>query len=125
MTEIKWTKEQLDVIQARDCNILVAAAAGSGKTAILTQRIIEILTDDAHPVDIDRILVLTFTRAAAAEMRARISAGLDKKLEENPDNQRWRQQKMLLGYARICTLDSFCERLVRDHFDMLDIDYDD
>lgn len=122
MTEIKWTKEQLDVIQARDCNILVAAAAGSGKTAILTQRIIEILTDDAHPVDIDRILVLTFTRAAAAEMRARISAGLDKKLEENPDNQRWRQQKMLLGYARICTLDSFCERLVRDHFDMLDID---
>ena len=59
MTEIKWTKEQLDVIKARDCNILVAAAAGSGKTAILTQRIIEILTDDAHPVDIDRILVLT------------------------------------------------------------------
>lgn len=122
MNEIKWTSDQQAVIDSRDENVLVAAAAGSGKTAILTERIVGILTDDKHPVDTDRILVLTFTRAAAAEMRSRIAEGIERKIAENPANQRWRQQKMLLANAQISTLDSFCSRLVRDHFDRLDID---
>ena len=75
-----WTKEQQEVINARDCNILVSAAAGSGKTAVLVERILSRVTDPVHPMDIDRLLVVTFTRAAAGEMKDRIGQALEERL---------------------------------------------
>ena len=77
---VMWTTEQQKVIDSRDCNILVSAAAGSGKTAVLVERIISMVTDPVHPVDIDRLLIVTFTRAAAGEMRERIRLAIEKKL---------------------------------------------
>ena len=81
-----WTDDQRKVIELRDRNILVSAAAGSGKTAVLVERIIKIITDKEHPVDIDRLLIVTFTNAAAAEMRERIGNALENALKENPDD---------------------------------------
>ena len=81
-----WTEEQKKVIDTRGCNILVSAAAGSGKTAVLVERIIKKITDAANPVDIDRLLVVTFTHAAAAEMKERIGAALDSRMMEDSDN---------------------------------------
>ena len=85
---VQWTKEQQEVIRLRDRNILVSAAAGSGKTAVLVERILSKITDKEHPVDIDRLLIMTFTRAAAGEMKERISAAIEKALCEDPDNER-------------------------------------
>ena len=82
MAAVQWTTEQKKVIESRDCNILVSAAAGSGKTAVLVERIIQMVIDDKHPVDIDRLLIVTFTKAAAAEMRERVDKALEKKLME-------------------------------------------
>ena len=79
---IQWSEKQQAVIDARGCSVLVSAAAGSGKTAVLVERLIRLLTDEKHPVDIERLLVVTFTNAAAAEMRERIGRGLDQKLLE-------------------------------------------
>ena len=87
MAETKWTKDQQLVIDLRDRNILVAAAAGSGKTAVLVERIIEEITEEKKPKDIDKLLVVTFTKAAAAEMRTRIGNALELRIEENPDNE--------------------------------------
>ena len=87
MAEMKWTKEQQQVIDARGRNLLVSAAAGSGKTAVLVERIVRMVTDPDHPVDIDRLLVMTFTNAAAAEMRERIGDALEKRLEEEPGDR--------------------------------------
>ena len=84
---VKWTEEQKKVITLRDRNILVSAAAGSGKTAVLVQRILSKIMDPLKPVDIDRLLIMTFTRAAAGEMRERIERGLDQALAEDPDNE--------------------------------------
>ena len=109
-----WTKEQKQAIYEKGKNILVAAAAGSGKTAVLVERMInKVINED---VDIDKILVVTFTNAAAAEMRERILDALYKKLEENPDDERLQKQINLLNMASICTIDSFCLEVVKSNF---------
>ena len=103
-----WTDDQRKVIELRDRNILVSAAAGSGKTAVLVERIIKIITDKEHPVDIDRLLIVTFTNAAAAEMRERIGNALENALKEQPDDEHLQRQLSLLHNAQITTIDSFC-----------------
>ncbi len=119
---VTWTKEQQQVIDVRDRNILVSAAAGSGKTAVLVERIISMLTRDAEPVDVDRLLIVTFTEAAAAEMKERIRGAIEKKLMECPDNEHLKQQATLIHNARITTIHSFCLSVVKDHFHAIDID---
>ena len=119
---VAWTKEQRQVIELRDRNILVSAAAGSGKTAVLVERIIAMLTSGTHPVDVDHLLIVTFTEAAAAEMKERIRNAIERKLEEEPDNEHLKQQATLIHNARITTIHSFCLSVVRDHFHAIDID---
>ena len=119
---MEWTKEQKKIIDARNCNILVSAAAGSGKTAVLVERIIKMVTDPVHPIDIDRLLVVTFTNAAAAQMREKIGNALEKKQEENPYDAHLVKQLSLIHRANIVTIDSFCLRVVREHFNLLNID---
>ena len=119
---MNWTREQMQVIESRDSNLLVSAAAGSGKTAVLVERIIRMVTEGEHPLDIDRLLVMTFTNAAASEMRERIGAAIEKKLEEMPENEHLQMQAALVHHARITTIDSFCLDLIRNHFNMLDLD---
>ncbi len=110
----EWTKEQRDSFTARGGSLLVSAAAGSGKTAVLVERIIRLITDPVHPVDADRLLVVTFTRAAAAEMQQRLSAALSDKMAEEPDNQLYQRQQMLLPRAYISTVHGFCTRLLQE-----------
>lgn len=117
-----WTKEQQKVIDQRDADILVSAAAGSGKTAVLVERIIQKITEEEHPLDVDRLLVVTFTKAAAGEMRERIAAALDKKVQEFPQNQHFVRQLSLIHKAQITTIHSFCMSLIRDYFYVLGID---
>ena len=117
-----YTDDQKKVIYLRDCNILVSAAAGSGKTAVLTERIIQRICDEKHPVQIDRMLIVTFTNAAAAEMRERIGIALRKKLNSEPGNAHLRRQLTLLNNARITTIDSFCLYLLRNHFHEICLD---
>ncbi len=119
---IKFTEEQQQVIDLRECNILVSAAAGSGKTAVLVERIIQMVCDTKHPVDVDRLLVVTFTKAAAAEMRERVAAGLTARLAEQPENEHIQKQVSLLHNAQICTIDSFCSFLVKNHFNEIGLD---
>ena len=119
---IQWSEKQQAVIDARGCSVLVSAAAGSGKTAVLVERLIRLLTDEKHPVDIERLLVVTFTNAAAAEMRERIGRGLDQKLLEEPDHTAWIRQKLLLPCAQISTIHSLCLKTIREHFEVLDLD---
>lgn len=117
-----WTKQQQKVIDQRDADILVSAAAGSGKTAVLVERIIQKITDDKHPIDVDRLLVVTFTKAAAGEMKERIMAALDEKVREFPGNQHFVKQLSLIHKAQITTIHSFCMNLIRDYFYVLGID---
>ncbi|MBQ6811656.1 MAG: helicase-exonuclease AddAB subunit AddA [Agathobacter sp.] len=119
---MKWTSEQQKVIDFRNRNILVSAAAGSGKTAVLVERIIKRITDKEHPVDIDKLLVVTFTNAAAAEMRERIGNAIEKQLEEYPEDENLRKQQTLLHNAQITTIDSFCLFVVRNHFEEIQMD---
>ena len=119
---VAWTREQRQVIDLRDRNILVSAAAGSGKTAVLVERIITMLTSEVHPVDVDHLLIVTFTEAAAAEMKERIRNAIEHKLEEEPDNEHLKQQATLIHNAQITTIHSFCLSVVRDHFHAIDID---
>ena len=119
---VKWTSEQRDVIDTRNKNILVSAAAGSGKTAVLVERIIAMITDANNPVDIDRLLIVTFTRAAAGEMRERIRLAIEKKLAENEDDQHLQRQSTLLHHAQITTIDSFCSYVVKNYFHLIDLD---
>jgi len=119
---VNWTREQKQVIEGREKSLLVSAAAGSGKTAVLVERIIQMITEGENPKDIDRLLVMTFTRAAAAEMRERIQAAIEKKLESEPENEHLQQQAVLVQFAQITTIDSFCLHIMREHFDRLDID---
>lgn len=118
----KWTNEQLQAIKTRRCNLLVAAAAGSGKTAVLVERIIRIITDDENPVDIDRLLVVTFTSAAAAEMRERIAGAISKALENNPNSKNLQRQLTLLSRANITTMHSFCLDVIKNYFYTIDLD---
>lgn len=120
----KWTPAQQSAINAGGCNILVSAAAGSGKTAVLVERVINLITDNINPVDIDRLLIVTFTNAAAAEMKGRIAKSLSALLAEQPNNTNIQKQISLLPNAKICTIDSFCINLVRENFFKLDIAQD-
>lgn len=120
--EMKWTAEQEQVIKLRDRNILVSAAAGSGKTAVLVERIITRLTKDENPVDIDRILIVTFTEAAASEMKERISKAVEQALEADPDNEHLKKQTTLIHNAKITTIHSFCLSVIREYFHTIDLD---
>ena len=119
---VTWTEEQKKVIDTRNCDILVSAAAGSGKTAVLVARILALITDEKRPVDIDRLLVVTFTNAAAAEMRERIRDALEKRAEEEPDNAHLQRQLVLVHNAKITTIHSFCLHVLRNHFQTVGID---
>lgn len=119
---IQYTADQQKVIDLRDKNILVSAAAGSGKTAVLVERIVRMICDASRPVDVDRLLIVTFTNAAAAEMRERIRLGLERELEEHPDDAHIERQMTLLHNALITTIDSFCLYLIRNHFQEIGLD---
>ena len=121
---MKFTPEQQRVIELHNSNILVSAAAGSGKTAVLVERIIRMICDGEHPADIDRLLIVTFTNAAAAEMRERIAAGIATRLEADPGNEHIQKQSALLHNAQITTIDSFSLFLIRNHFNEIGLDPD-
>ena len=117
-----WTEHQTDAIRARGGSVIVSAAAGSGKTAVLVERVIRLITDAAHGVDADRLLVVTYTRKAAAELRSRLRDALTDCIRRDPSNTFLLRQQSLLGKAHISTVDSFCMSLVKEYFYQLDID---
>jgi ATP-dependent helicase/nuclease subunit A len=117
--EVKWTEEQKQAIYEKGSNILVAAAAGSGKTAVLVERIINKIINEN--IDIDKLLVVTFTNAAASEMRERVLNAIYKKIDEEPENEKLQKQIILLNRASICTIDSFCLDVVKNNFFEIDI----
>lgn len=117
-----WTSEQQRVIDSRNKNLLVSAAAGSGKTAVMVERIIQVISDENSPVDIDRLLVVTFTNAAASEMKERIMNALEKRIEENPGSAHLVRQMARIQKAQITTIHSFCLNLIREHFMEIDLD---
>lgn len=119
---VSFTPDQQRVIDTRNRNILVSAAAGSGKTAVLVERIIQKICDEKNPVDIDRLLIVTFTSAAAAQMRERISKAVSKKLEEQPENEHLQKQSALIHNAQITTIDSFCLFVIRNNFNEIGLD---
>ena len=119
---VKWTEKQQQVIDSRNRNLLVSAAAGSGKTAVLVERIIRMISEGGHPLNIDQLLVMTFTNAAAAEMRERVGAAVDKLLTVCPDDEHLWLQGALIPQAQITTIDSFCLNLIRNHYSSLEID---
>ena len=119
---VKWTEDQQKVISLRDRSILVSAAAGSGKTAVLVQRILGMIMDPIHPVDIDHLLIMTFTRAAAGEMKERISRALEQALFEDPDNEHLQRQMTLIHTAQITTIDGFCSYVIRNYFHLIGLD---
>ncbi|RDU35520.1 helicase-exonuclease AddAB subunit AddA [Neobacillus piezotolerans] len=119
---LKWTGDQWKAIMAKDTDILVAAAAGSGKTAVLVERIIQKILSPDDPVDVDQLLVVTFTNASAAEMRHRIGEALEKAINEDPDSKHLRRQISLLNKAAISTLHSFCLDVVRKYYYLIDVD---
>ena len=120
--EIKYTIDQQKVIEVHKKNILVAAAAGSGKTAVLVERIVQMISDPVKKIDIDRLLVVTFTKAAAAEMRERISKSLTKRLEEDANNTHLQKQVTLIHNAQITTIDSFCLFVLKNNFNEVGLD---
>ena len=124
MSKMKFTPSQEDAINARGGAILVSAAAGSGKTRVLVQRVISRLTDEENPIDADRFLIVTFTSAAAAEMKKRISDAIDEKLIQDPNNAALRRQQLLLPRANISTVHSFCSHVIRENFYTLNINQD-
>lgn len=119
---IVYTPEQREVIDTHGCNILVSAAAGSGKTAVLVERIVKMIGDESKPVDIDRLLVVTFTNAAAAEMRERIGSAIAARLEAEPENEHLQKQAALVHNAQITTIDSFCMFVIRNNFNDIGLD---
>lgn len=120
--EVTWTNDQWKAIWAKDQDILVAAAAGSGKTAVLVNRMIQKVLSEDEPIDVDELLVVTFTNASAAEMRHRISEALEKAISENPSSQHLRKQLGLMNRASISTLHSFCLDVIRKYYYLTDID---
>ena len=119
---VSWTKEQQQVIDLRHRNLLVSAAAGSGKTAVLVERILSLVTDRENPVDIDRLLVVTFTRAAAGEMKDRIGRALEERLQQDPENMHLQRQGVLLDHAQISTIDGFCTFVLQNYFHRIGLD---
>ncbi len=117
-----WTKAQSEVIDNRNSNLLVSAAAGSGKTAVLVEHIIKRVLDEENPADIDRLMVVTFTNAAAGEMRERILSAIEAAVEKNPENRHLQKQLTYIHNAKITTLHSYCLNLIRENFDKIDID---
>ncbi|NDO45605.1 helicase-exonuclease AddAB subunit AddA [Clostridium sp. MD294] len=117
-----WTKEQQKAIDTRNCNLLISAAAGSGKTAVLVQRIISMITDKNNPIDVDKLLVVTFTNAAASEMKQRIGDAIAKQLENNPLDEHLQNQLTNLNRADIKTIHSFCLQVIKENYYKLDID---
>lgn len=113
---VNWTGEQKSAIDNRGGTLLVSAAAGSGKTAVLVQRVLERVTNPENPCDIDSFLIVTFTKAAASEMRGKIADALTKLAAENPQNLRLRRQLMLVHRAKITTVHAFCMGLLKEHF---------
>lgn len=122
MSEKKWTEEQELVIKIGGRDLLVSAAAGSGKTAVLVERIIRKILSKDHPIDVDRLLVVTFTKAAAGEMKQRIREAIEDASAKDPDNLHLRRQRTLIGHAKITTIDSFCSYIIRNHFDEIGLD---
>ncbi|MCR4849653.1 MAG: helicase-exonuclease AddAB subunit AddA [Lachnospiraceae bacterium] len=122
MPEMKFTDEQQNVIDVRNSDVLVSAAAGSGKTAVLVERIIRRILDDNERLSVDRLLVVTFTEAAAAQMRQRIGDAIKDKLKADPDNDHLQQQSSLLYKAQISTIHSFCLNIIRNNFDRIGLD---
>lgn len=120
----QWTPQQNNAITARNRNILVSAAAGSGKTAVLVERVKQMICSKENPVDIDKLLIVTFTNAAAAEMRYRISKSLSECIKNNPGDSFYKRQLSLIPNAKICTIDSFCVNLVKENFFNLSINQD-
>ena len=119
---IQFTAAQQKVLDAQNHNILVSAAAGSGKTAVLVERIVRLISEGDHPLDIDRLLVVTFTRAAAAQMRERIGQALSARLRRDPGNAHLRRQEVLLHKAQITTMDSFFTFILRNYFSDIALD---
>lgn len=122
MANMSWTPQQKKVIDLRDRNILVSAAAGSGKTAVLVERILQRISSKEHPINIDQLLIVTFTKAAAQEMRERIGKAIEKKVMEEPENTHLQKQMTLLYNAQITTIDSFCLYVIRNYFHTIDLD---
>ncbi|MBD8591323.1 helicase-exonuclease AddAB subunit AddA [Peribacillus simplex] len=120
--DVTWTEDQWKAIWAKDQDILVAAAAGSGKTAVLVNRIIQKVISEEDPIDVDELLVVTFTNASAAEMRHRVSEALEKAINDNPHSQHLRKQLSLINRASISTLHSFCLEVIRKYYYLTDID---
>lgn len=118
----QWTKEQQKVISLRGRSLLVSAAAGSGKTTTLVERIVQKVLNPEHPVDIDRMLIVTFTKAAASDMREKICRAIENKMDEHPDNHFLQRQYTLVHNAQITTIDSFCLYVVRNYFQMVDLE---
>lgn len=121
---VRFTTDQQKVIDTRNKNILVSAAAGSGKTAVLVERIIQLITDAEHPIDIDRLLVVTFTNAAAAGMKERISNAIQARLAQEPENLHLQRQAILVHQAQITTIHSFCLYLIKNHFESISLEPD-
>ena len=119
---VNFTSEQRQVIELRDCNLLVSAAAGSGKTAVLVGRIIERLTEEKSPINVDELLVVTYTDAAAAEMKERIHAAIEKALKEQPDNEHLQRQTALIHQANVSTIHTFCMSVIRENFHLVGLD---
>lgn len=121
-----WTEAQQAAIDIKKGSILVSAAAGSGKTAVLVERIIKKITDSKNPIDVDSLLVMTFTRAAAASMKEKIYNALLKEMEKYENNtkefKRLKEQSILLSSAKIMTTDSFCLSIIKENIDKIDID---
>ncbi|MDD6808195.1 MAG: helicase-exonuclease AddAB subunit AddA [Oscillospiraceae bacterium] len=115
----EWTDDQKDAINSRNGTVIVSAAAGSGKTSVLVERIIQRLTDKENGCDADKLLIVTFTRAATAEMHSRLSDAINEELKKNPYDSNLQRQQMLLPSANIYTIDAFCANLVREHFESI------
>lgn len=117
-----WTRQQQEIIDARNCNLLVSAAAGSGKTAVLVERIVQMVLDEKNPMNLDEMLVVTFTKAAASQMRERIEAKLEEELAKQPANEHLLKQILLIHRAQITTIHSFCMDTVKNYFYQLSLD---
>lgn len=124
MKQMKWTADQQKAIDARKGTLLVSAAAGSGKTAVLVERVIRRICDAENPCGVENLLIVTFTKAAAAQMKEKIHAAIGKQIALNPSDKRLRRQQLMLPCANICTIDSFCIALVRENFHVLGISPD-
>lgn len=117
----KWTNEQQAVIDNRNSNLLISAAAGSGKTAVLIERILKLILDEKKPIDINKLLVVTFTKAAATEMKERLRTSIERELANNPENTHLQKQLLLLNRAEITTIDSFCGHILKNNFHLTDL----